>query len=128
MKAEALVGLEYVRIGDLAEFRTGTYFDTYWATRRDGSSQGGHLQFALTRSAAVSEGPVPLVIMDRYSKPAQRISRVSPVVEAQVGVVAVAFPWLFSTVVYVGICWPGLQLNSESFPASTSGRGREGAI
>ena len=54
LKANAAVGLTYVRLGGLPELLLGTYFDGSWATRRDGACQGGYLQFAVTRSAAES--------------------------------------------------------------------------
>ena len=54
LKANAAVGLTCVRLGGLPELLLGTYFDGSWATRRDGASQGGYLQFAVTRIAAVS--------------------------------------------------------------------------
>ena len=57
LKANAAVGLTYVRHGDLPELLLGTYFDGSWATRRDGASQGGYLQFAVTHSAAESGAP-----------------------------------------------------------------------
>ena len=57
LKANAAVGLTYVRLGALPELLLGTYFDGSWATRRDGTSQGGYLQFAVTRSAAETGAP-----------------------------------------------------------------------
>ena len=68
LKANAAVGLTYVRLGALPELLLGTYFDGSWATRRDGTSQGGYLQFAVTRSAAETGGPVPLIVTDWTSK------------------------------------------------------------
>ena len=91
LKANAAVGLTYVRLGALPELLLGTYFDGSWATRRDGTSQGGYLQFAVTRSAAESGAPVPLVVTDWTSKKVSRISRASLDVEAQAGVVAVDY-------------------------------------
>ena len=89
LKANAAVGLTYVRLGALPELLLGTYFDGSWATRRDGTSQGGYLQFAVTRSAAESGAPVPLVVTDWTSKKVSRISRALLDVEAQAGVGAV---------------------------------------
>ena len=89
LKASAAVGLTYVRLGALPELLLGTYFDGSWATRRDGTSQGGYLQFAVTRSAAETGAPVPLIVTDWTSKKVNRISRASLDVEAQAGVVAV---------------------------------------
>ena len=77
LKANSAVGLTYVRLGDLPEFLLGTDFDGSWATRRDGASQGGYLQFAVTRNAAESGAPVPLVVTDWASKKVSRISRAS---------------------------------------------------
>ena len=65
LKANAAVGLTYVRLGGLSELLLGTYFDGSWATRRHGASQGGYLQFAVTRSAAESGAPVPFIGCDR---------------------------------------------------------------
>ena len=64
LKANAAMGLTYVILGDLPELLLGTYFDGSWATRRDGASQGGYLQFAVTRIAAESGALVPLVVTD----------------------------------------------------------------
>ena len=73
LKANAAVGLTYVRLGGLPELLLGTYFDGSWASRRDGASQGGYLQFEVTRSAAESGAPVPLAVTDWTSKKVSRI-------------------------------------------------------
>ena len=91
----------------------GTYFDGSWATRRDGASQGGYLQFAVTRSATVSGAPVPLVVTDWASKKVSRISRASLDVEAQAGVVAVD-ALEFSKLFYVGMFMPSVSMQDDS--------------
>ena len=103
----------YVRLGDLPELLLGTYFDGSWATRRDGTSQGGYLQFAGTRSAAESGALVPLVVTDWASKKASRISRASLDVEALAGVVAVD-ALEFSKLFYVGMFMPFVSMQDDS--------------
>ena len=106
------MGLTYVRLGDLPELLLGTYFDGSWATRPDGASQGGYLQFAVTRSAAESGAPVPLVVTDWASKKVSRISRASLDVEAQAGVVAVD-ALEFSKLFYVGMFVPSVSMQDD---------------
>ena len=113
LKANAAVGLTYVRLGALPELLLGTYFDGSWATRRDGASQGGYLQFAVTRSAAESSALVPLVVTDWTSKKVSRISRASLDVEAQAGVVAVD-ALEFSKLFYVGMFVPSVSMQDDS--------------
>ena len=113
LKANAAVGLTYVRLGDLPELLLGTYFDGSWATRRDGASQGGYLQFAETRSAAESGAHVRLVVTDWASKKVGRISRASLDVEAQAGVVAVD-ALEFSRLFYVGMFMPSVSMQDDS--------------
>ena len=74
-----------------------------------GASQGGYLQFAVTRSAAESGAPVPLVV-DWTSKKVSRISRASLDVEAQAGVDALEFSKLF----YVGMFVPSVSMQDDS--------------
>ena len=84
-----------------------------WATRRDGASQGGYLQFAVTRSAAESGAPVPLVVTVWASKKVSRISRASLDVEAQAGVVAVD-ALEFSKLFYVEMFVPSVSMQNDS--------------
>ena len=53
-----------VRLEELQYLLTGTYFDGLCATRREGSSQGGYVQCVVTRSAAESEAPLSLLVID----------------------------------------------------------------
>ena len=107
------MGLTYVRLGGLPELLLGTYFDGSWATRRDGASQGGYLQFAMTRSAAESGAPVPLVVTDWTSKKVSRISRASLEVEAQAAVVAVDALEI-SKLFYVVMFVPSVSMQDDS--------------
>ena len=108
----AAVGLTYVRLGDLPELLLGTYFGGSWATRREGASQGGYLQFVVTRSAAESGAPVPLVVTDWGSKKVSRISRASLDVEAQAGVVA-GDALDFSKLFHVGMFVPSVSMQDD---------------
>ena len=112
LKANAAVELTYVRLGALTELSLGTYSDGSWATRRDGASQGGYLQFVMTRSAVESGAPVPLVVTDWASKKVGRISRASLDVEAQAGVVAVD-ALEFSKLFYAGMLMPSVSMQDD---------------
>ena len=96
MKASADVGLTFDAIADrLGEVRIGIYWDASWATRPDGSSQGGYMIF-LTTDEAIKDGyPMPLVVIDWASKKLPRVSRIALSSEAQSGATAIdAFEWV----------------------------------
>ena len=95
------------------ELLLGTYFDGSWATRRDGASQGGYLQFAVTRSAAESGAPVPFVVTDWTSKKVSRIFSSVLDVEAQAGVVAVD-ALEFAKLFHVGMFVPSVSMQDDN--------------
>ena len=104
--------LVFVRFGEIQDLLLGTYFDGSWSTRRDGLSQGGLVQFVVTRSAAEPGAPTLSVIIDWACKKVTRVFRASLDVEAQAGVIAVD-ALEFAKLFFVGVFLPNVSLQNE---------------
>jgi hypothetical protein len=89
VKANADCGLRFTYMGPMDQLRIGCYWDASWATRPDGTSQGGYIIF-LTNQESIDTGkPVPLVVLDYASKKLVRICRSSLSGEAQAAALAI---------------------------------------
>ena len=116
MKASADVGLTFDAVADrLGDVRLGIYWDASWATRPDGSSQGGYMIF-LTTDEAITDGyPMPLVVIDWASKKLPGVSRSSLSSEAQSGATAIdALEWVKT--MWVLIMDPTRDPSAEATP------------
>jgi hypothetical protein len=84
-----------VRHGTFEEIRYSTYCDAAWATRQDGSSQGGYLTFIANDQEMKLGKPMQLTILDWASRKLQRMCRSSLSAEAQSAAIAVdELEWL----------------------------------
>ena len=68
LKTNGDLGLHYSYIGPWSELRLGVYWDGSWASRPDGSSQGGHMLFAILDARVDDGAPTPLVILEWTSR------------------------------------------------------------
>ncbi|CAK0856800.1 unnamed protein product [Prorocentrum cordatum] len=83
LKANADVGLYFGFDRPWSELRVGGYSDASWASRPDGSSQGGYQIFVGPEDELNAGTPTPFVAMEWASKKLARLCRSSLSAEAQ---------------------------------------------
>ena len=95
LKANADVGLYFGFDGRWSDLRVGGYSDASWASRVDGSSQGGYVVFVGPAGELDAGTPTPFVAMEWASKKLQRLCRSSLSAEAQAAALGVdALAWV----------------------------------
>ena len=98
--------------GEGGQIRFGCYTDASWATRPDGSSQGGWLVFIASEDEMNSNRPFPLTIVDWASRKLPRVCRSSLSAEAQTMSSAVDnLEWVKT--MYGLMIWPGERAGNE---------------
>ena len=98
--------------GEDGQIRFGCYTDASWATRPDGSSQGGWLVFVASENEMNSNKPFPLTIIDWASRKLPRVCRSSLSAEAQTMSSAVDnLEWVKT--LYGLMIWPGQRADNE---------------
>ena len=98
--------------GALHELRFGMYCDASWATRPDGSSQGGWLIFVTNSEELNGNKPFPLTVIDWASKRLTRVCRSSLAAEAQTMAMAIdSLEWLKS--MFALMVWPNQKPDNE---------------
>ncbi|CAK0839499.1 unnamed protein product, partial [Prorocentrum cordatum] len=89
LKANAEVGLYFGFEKAWSNLRVGSYTDACWASRLDGSSQGGYEIFIGPTDELNANTPTPFVAMEWVSKKLQRLCRSSLSAEAQTAALGV---------------------------------------
>ena len=98
--------------GSLHKIRFGMYCDATWATRPDGSSQGGWLIFVANTDEINNGKPFPLTVIDWASKRLTRVCRSSLAAEAQTLAMAVdSLEWL--KCLFALMIWPNQRPDNE---------------
>ena len=88
------------------------YCDASWATRPDGSSQGGRLIFVANSDELNSVKPFPLTVIDWASKRLTRVCRSSLSAEAQALAMAIgSLEWL--KCLFALMIWPNQRSDNE---------------
>jgi len=99
-------------LGPLYRIRFGMYCDASWATRPDGSSQGGWLIFVANTDEINNGKPFPLTVIDWASKRLTRVCRSSLAAEAQTLAMAVdSLEWL--KCLFALMIWPNQRPDNE---------------
>ena len=111
-KETADIPLVFRAHGEDGQIRFGCYTDASWATRPDGSSQGGWLVFIASENEMNSNKPFPLTIVDWASRKLPRVCRSSLSAEAQTMSSAVDnLEWVKT--MYGLMIWPGQRADNE---------------
>ena len=98
--------------GPLDQLRFGVYTDASWATRPDGSYQGGWIIFVGTEEEFHGSKPFPLTVLDWSSKKLTRICRSSLAAEAQTMCAAIdSLEW--AKTLFAMMAWPSAKAHDE---------------